>query len=56
MVRMRPETALEVIKKGISIILFLERKKKQYSFFQGIETSIPFLGKKENCLNSIDFK
>ena len=38
-------------KKGNRIILFLERKKKTVSFFQGIETSIHFLGMKQKTIS-----
>ena len=56
MVRVRPETALEIIKKEMELSYSWKEKTKQYSFFQGIETSIPFLGKKQKVLRSIDFK
>ena len=51
MVRIRPETALEIKKKEIESSYSWKEKTKQYSFFQGIETSIPFLGKKQNFLS-----
>ena len=57
MVRIRPETALEIFKKNRMILFFSwKEKRKHNSFFQGIETSIPFLGKKQKNFKSIDFK
>ena len=43
-------------KKEIESSYSWKEKRKQYSFFQGIETSIPFLGKKQQIFKSIDFK
>ena len=41
MVRVRPETALEIIKKEMELSYSWKEKTKQYSFVQGIEN--PFL-------------
>ena len=55
MVRIRPETALEIKKIYIDLILG-KKKENTIAFFQGIETSIAFLGKKQKIFKSIDFK
>ena len=52
MVRIRAETALEVLKKKeIESSYSWKEKRKQYSFFQGIETSIHFLGRKQKTIS-----
>ena len=52
MFRIRAETALEVLKKKeIESSYSWKEKRKQYSFFQAIETSIHFLGMKQNSIS-----
>ena len=55
MVRIRAEAAPEM-KKGNTIILFLERKNKTIWVFPRYRKSIAFLGKKQKNFKSIDFK
>ena len=50
MFRIRPQTALET-KKEIESSYSWKEKRKQYSLFQGIVTSIHFLGMKQKTIS-----